>query len=530
MTALAVGASVTVSVRDGGTVAIATNGGSASALVAPTEGGSLSVGIGPLPERRTLGPYAEGASIVLTNANCGSFDYDVETRFDPSSVAITPTIADLGDSISWYNTDTATAGQDSYNSRGFLTQAVYLLRGRVDFPLSNNFGVSGETTAQMLARVAAVTTAKPGICTVMGGANDFNVPANLASAAASAAAFASITANLSAIYTALINAGIVVVAMCCAARGSWSALSAGEIIIARKLQIRVNRWIINQAAQHPNGRFYVARSDISIADYSTSTVNPLTGTTGDNLHPTGLGAFYLARYPKGGSLYDILDKILPPLTQEHFRTDIYDATDNPGGSLLTNPMPLGTAGVAGTGVTGSVASGMTISITSGTTLTAVASKVAATDNDGATIPQGGEFQRIVLGASGIGASSETLRVRLSVNAGASTYTAGDVLQAGIEIKQAGLANVLTQILAVNDFDGATNFLHYGNSGSGVGSDREPADCTRLIVSPEFTVRAYAGSGTQAINFDLLISCICSGSAPTGTIDIRHLYLRKRQLG
>jgi hypothetical protein len=89
MTTLAVGSSVTVAVRDGGTVAIATNGGLASAVVTLTEGGTQTVSLGPLTERRTLGPYAEGASIVITNSSCGAFDYDAETRTDPSSVAIT---------------------------------------------------------------------------------------------------------------------------------------------------------------------------------------------------------------------------------------------------------------------------------------------------------------------------------------------------------------------------------------------------------------------------------------------------------
>lgn len=89
MTALAVGASVTVSVRDGGTVAIATNGGFASAVVTLTEGGASSVSFGPMPERRVLGPFKEGASVVLTNGSCGAFDYDAETTTDPSSAAIT---------------------------------------------------------------------------------------------------------------------------------------------------------------------------------------------------------------------------------------------------------------------------------------------------------------------------------------------------------------------------------------------------------------------------------------------------------
>lgn len=89
MTVLAPGSSVTVAVRDGGTIAIATNGGFGSAVVSPTEGGSTPVSFGPAPERRVLGPYREGASVVLTNQTCGAFDYDAETTTDLSNVAIT---------------------------------------------------------------------------------------------------------------------------------------------------------------------------------------------------------------------------------------------------------------------------------------------------------------------------------------------------------------------------------------------------------------------------------------------------------
>lgn len=84
MTTLAVGASVTVAVRDGGTVTIATNGGLASAVVTPTGGSASTASLGPLSERRILGPYSEGATLLITNTNCASFDYDAESAVDPS--------------------------------------------------------------------------------------------------------------------------------------------------------------------------------------------------------------------------------------------------------------------------------------------------------------------------------------------------------------------------------------------------------------------------------------------------------------
>lgn len=82
MTALAAGASVTVSVRDGGTISIATNGGTGTAVATLNEGGTSTANLGPTAERRVLGPYAEGATVVISNINCNAFDYDVETRAD----------------------------------------------------------------------------------------------------------------------------------------------------------------------------------------------------------------------------------------------------------------------------------------------------------------------------------------------------------------------------------------------------------------------------------------------------------------
>lgn len=93
MTALAIGASITVAVRDGGTVAIATNGGFGTVTSTPAVGAAVTTSFGPEPVRRVFGPYSEGASVTVTNNSCNAFDYDAETSsgvpFDPASVAIT---------------------------------------------------------------------------------------------------------------------------------------------------------------------------------------------------------------------------------------------------------------------------------------------------------------------------------------------------------------------------------------------------------------------------------------------------------
>jgi hypothetical protein len=76
MTALAVGSSATVSLRDAGQVTVSTNGGFASVTVTPTAGSAQTVSIGPGPARHTFGPYKEGATVVMVNSSVGEMDYD----------------------------------------------------------------------------------------------------------------------------------------------------------------------------------------------------------------------------------------------------------------------------------------------------------------------------------------------------------------------------------------------------------------------------------------------------------------------
>jgi hypothetical protein len=78
MTTLAIGSSITVAVRDGGTVAIATNGGFGTVSATPVGGAAVSASFGPEPARRVFGPFSEGASVTVTNNSCNAFDYDLQ--------------------------------------------------------------------------------------------------------------------------------------------------------------------------------------------------------------------------------------------------------------------------------------------------------------------------------------------------------------------------------------------------------------------------------------------------------------------
>lgn len=88
MTTLAIGASITVSLRDDGICRVASNGGFSTVVITPTVGSASVVSIGPEPTRQAFGPFAEGASLVMNNRSCGSFDYE-SPGVDLANVAIT---------------------------------------------------------------------------------------------------------------------------------------------------------------------------------------------------------------------------------------------------------------------------------------------------------------------------------------------------------------------------------------------------------------------------------------------------------
>jgi lysophospholipase L1-like esterase len=173
MTALAVGASVTISVRDGGTVAIATNGGTGSAAISLAEGGTSSVSFGPAPERRVLGPFKEGSTVILSNSNCGSFDYDVETTVDPASFGPTGAVrfVAIGDSITDRSNSTATFLTPNACGLSWFDLAMLYLDGKGIW--TRNSANAGETSAEMAARFSTdVLAYNPDVVTILSGQND----------------------------------------------------------------------------------------------------------------------------------------------------------------------------------------------------------------------------------------------------------------------------------------------------------------------------------------------------------------------
>lgn len=416
-----------------------------------------------------------------------------------------PLIGIFGDSITAQNTKAATGTTaDSYAAIGYLHQALAKLKGRARTRINLNFGVSGDNTTQMLARVGTVAASDANIIVVLGGTND----------TPGLTAISTITGNMQAIYEMLLAAGKVVIAIPILPRTPFSGSSS--VSNSRKTVLAFNNWLRRYAYTQRLGRFFVADGDVAMMDYGSATGDPIANSTYDGLHPMSYGAQLV-----GGALYTVLDRILPPRADQIYsQADVFDATYNPRGSVSNNPKMTGTGGTAGTGISGTVADAYTMARNIGSTLTATASKGAL------AAPNGGASQVIELGGGTAGATTERIRFYQTINAGGSTFSSGDVVYGEIEVDQASLVNVQYISLLVNHNDGVTVTSHYGLYPYADVDDREIADNSRVIRTPEFTVPAYAGSGTQTIGIYLYIDAACDGAGVSGTITVKTMALRK----
>lgn len=75
MTLLAVGSTVSVVLANDGYVRVASNGGLFLVTLTPRVGASSSGLFGPSPVRQTFGPFAEGATVTITNQSASFLDY-----------------------------------------------------------------------------------------------------------------------------------------------------------------------------------------------------------------------------------------------------------------------------------------------------------------------------------------------------------------------------------------------------------------------------------------------------------------------
>ena len=238
--------------------------------------------------------------------------------------AAAPLIAFAGDSI------TAMA---PYSTAGVIANHPYApsswlipmlgQRARTDHSLS--FGVAGDTTTMLLARIGEIAACPADIVCVLIGTNDVN-------GAVSAATLATYKANMLALVDRLLNAGKLVIVTPPLPRNVAAAAN-------RRLLHAMREWTLRlQWSGRRNLR--VADAALKYGDPLSGTYAPRTGHDYDGLHPQSRGAYEIAT-----ALYRVLDRLLPPVPQGLASADdLHDATYNPGGNLLSNGILDGTGG------------------------------------------------------------------------------------------------------------------------------------------------------------------------------------------
>lgn len=328
---------------------------------------------GKAPRRFYMAVPTSGVAVryedLATYANAPAIDANIDLAAEWVAWQAThgrrrvSTVCTIGDSISNQSlgsgeVDVPPANTSSFSAADYFTYANIALDGRLH--LIKSGGVSGERTDEMLARVPAdVIAHNPDVVIVAGGGNDVT----------QGVAAATIQTNLQAIYEACLDVGIIPVA--CTVLASDNMNTTGE----RDVYIAVNEWIRDYAKDTPG----MVLCDWAGAYCDPTTVAARSGYTTDGVHPTNLGAASI-----GAVLADAL-KDLVTGTKRLCSTNY--------GSIILNPMMLGTAGTKAASVTGEQADSWTTSW-SGATGSAIASKVARTDGIG------GEWQEFQLTSSG----------------------------------------------------------------------------------------------------------------------------------
>jgi lysophospholipase L1-like esterase len=239
--------------------------------------------------------------------------------------------------------------------------------------LNYNRAVSGETAAQIRARVSEVAALNPlpRFCNVLSGTNSLTNTALTA---------AQIVADITGTCEDLVALGVRPILCTLLPRGNgtsttpWSGLSTTAQVTAAKARLlEVNRLLRAYAGANPS----VILADIfySVLNFASATSDPDVAYCPDYLHPNAPGAIRI-----GQAWWSAVSPHIGPQQRNAAGNgDGYEATDNPFGNLLASAAFAANGGTAGTGVSGTVPVGWTTNRLSGSTSTAVSARQARAD-------------------------------------------------------------------------------------------------------------------------------------------------------
>lgn len=201
------------------------------------------------------------------------------------------TLAALGDSITACDNGTNYEWSTAIYDTNCSWLEVAVIKSNSSIEYGGNFGVPGETSTQILARVSTVIAAAPTHCTILAGANDSSA--------------ATVKTNIQAIASALRAAGITPI-LCTLPPNRTLSDSAVQTKIRQ-----VNAWL----------RAYSLSTGVPLLDFYSVLANPadgdyLSGYYADTVHPNRAAYALMANEvirvlaPQGTTAYRRVDNSL----------------------------------------------------------------------------------------------------------------------------------------------------------------------------------------------------------------------------
>ena len=398
-----------------------------------------------------------------------------------------PLIAFAGDSVTAVTIQPNTATLKANGNRGASFWVPTLTKQRVRTRQDLNFGVGGDTTTLLRARIGAVAACDADYVVVHIGTNDVIF-------GASEATFSTFKANLEAIWDALLNAGKVVIAIPPLVRAD--PLGAG----GRPMVWRMTEWV---REQQWTGRrnFYVVDPNPLFADFNSAAGGALPGYTFDDLHPRAAGAVMFSR-----PIADLLLGLLPAQNDSVVTSvaDTYNAANNPTGNLFANVGFTGTGGAFinnSATVTGTMPdtwrSDLVVSGGSVASLTIAHSAPAAG-------PDGRPRRQIVFGGNYVG-SADTVLVFRQIMTNYTDFQVGDrvVCEAEYETDAAAGPQCIAAIYAhVAMTMGGTSFVARDGHANTVADQLPAVAQDGILRTPPMLVTAQPTAVQAGFNIQL----------------------------
>lgn len=254
------------------------------------------------------------------------------------------TLAVFGDSRTRQNSD---AANTLVRTGGYFYWATIRANGRLTFPLHFNFGVNGDTTVQMLSRIQPVLDCAADGVVVLASTNDRENAQITGQQSIS---------NLDSIVTQILNTGKFVVLIAELPRGDTTFTDKRLSTTDLAEHFAVRTWVLAQAKRKG---VFVVDPWVDYADKQSTFGDGKVNYNYDGLHPSSLGAKVI-----GYAVADVLCKrfTFSPLNVES-NSDLFNASLNPRGNLISNGMLSGTG--TATGWVSVAPAGVTATLTTG---------------------------------------------------------------------------------------------------------------------------------------------------------------------